>query len=200
MLSSINPLGERAKGNRFGLTAAAFVVGATLGGLALGAAAGVVGAIPAGLLDDRVRVAAVGVAALVGLVVDVASRRGLISIPSWRRQVDEEWLDEFRGTVYGFGFGAQLGFGVVTIVTSAITWVVVIAAALQFSFLASVGVGATFGLARGLGIVGVARVGDAGALRHHLRRFSARESGAERVTLATLAAVAAVTIGGALIA
>ena len=40
MLSSIHPLGERGKGNRFGLTATAFVVGATLGGATTGAARG----------------------------------------------------------------------------------------------------------------------------------------------------------------
>ena len=41
MLSSIHPLGERAKGNAYWITATAHVVGATAGGLALGAIAAV---------------------------------------------------------------------------------------------------------------------------------------------------------------
>ena len=43
MLSSIHPLGERGKGNRFGLTAGAFVVGSVLGGASTGAVAALVG-------------------------------------------------------------------------------------------------------------------------------------------------------------
>ena len=33
--------------------------------------------------------------------------------------VHEQWLTRYRGWVYGVGFGAQLGFGLVTIITSA---------------------------------------------------------------------------------
>ena len=43
--------------------------------------------------------------------------------PGPRRQVNERWLDEYRGWVYGLGFGAQLGLGVTTVITSAATYV-----------------------------------------------------------------------------
>ena len=42
--------------------------------------------------------------------------------------MNEEWLTSYRGWVYGAGFGAQLGTGVVTIVTSPIVYGVVLLA------------------------------------------------------------------------
>ena len=50
-------------------------------------------------------------------------------MPGPRRQVNERWLDEYRGWVYGLGFGAQLGLGVSTVVSSAATYVAIIACA-----------------------------------------------------------------------
>ncbi len=61
---------------------------------------------------------------VVGLVLDL--RLGGLSLPSWHRQVDEAWIGRYRGWVVGVGFGAQLGFGVVTIVTSSTTYAVVV--------------------------------------------------------------------------
>ena len=54
-----------------------------------------------------------------------------LRVPGPRRQVNERWLDEYRGWVYGLGFGAQLGLGVTTIVTSAATYVALFAALLS---------------------------------------------------------------------
>ena len=48
--------------------------------------------------------------------------------PGPRRQVNERWLDQYRGWVYGLGYGAQLGVGVSTVVTSAATYVALLAA------------------------------------------------------------------------
>ncbi len=71
-------------------------------------------------------------------------------VPGPRRQVDERWLDEYRGWVYGIGYGSQLGLAVSTVVSSAATYVAMIAAFLS----ASPGTGAVvlgcFGAVRGL--------------------------------------------------
>src|SRR3954447_3018177 len=111
MLTSISPLGERARGNRWPVTAAVYVVASTVGGLLIGALLGAAGS----LLDVSALVAAVLCAA--AAVADLLHR-----LPTIHRQVDEDWLTRYRGWVYGAGYGVQLGLGVVTIVTSAATY------------------------------------------------------------------------------
>jgi hypothetical protein len=100
------------------------------------------------LVPDRGRVAVVLALAVAAFAVDVARRPGLP--PGWRRQVDERWVDEYRPWVYGFGWGAQLGAGVLTIVSSAATYLVMGLAALIGSLPGGVALGVTFGLTRGL--------------------------------------------------
>ena len=116
MLSSISPLGEQARSSRWWVTTAAYLIGSLAGGLVLGGLAGLLGsALPA---PWRASPWALGLAAallLLGLALDLAA--GGRKLPSWRRQVDEQWLTRYRGWVYGIGFGAQLGFGLVTIIT-----------------------------------------------------------------------------------
>lgn len=67
-------------------------------------------------------------AVALGVAVAVDLRPG--SAPGPRRQVDERWLDEFRGWVYGLGYGTQLGLGVSTVVSSAATYAALLAALL----------------------------------------------------------------------
>lgn len=149
MLSSIHPLGERGKQNRFGLTAGAFVVGATIGGLVTGAVAGVVGLpLDLALSDD----AAVVLVAVVALATAVAEARGT-RLPSVPRQVNEDWLTTYRGWVYGVGFGFQLGAGVLTYITSAAVYLAVASAILVGHPLGSLAIMGVFGLARGLSIL-----------------------------------------------
>ena len=117
MLSSISPLGERSRGTSFTRTAVAYVVGSTLSAMAAGSVLGGIGS----LVPDEIRGSAPVLAALaamfvVGLVLDV--RSGGHGVPSWRRQVDREWIGRYRGWVTGLGFGLQLGLGFVTISTS----------------------------------------------------------------------------------
>src|SRR5215218_7421258 len=107
MLSCIHPLGERVRHNRWGLTVGAFTVAATVGGGALGAICGAVGLVLRPLAVEVV--VALGLAgAAVALAGDLRLRG--LRLPHWRRQVDEDWLDQYRGWVYGAGFGAQLGW------------------------------------------------------------------------------------------
>lgn len=148
MLSSITPLGERGRGNRWGTTVAWFVTGSALGGAVLGAILGLAGEGLERVVPVRARLAAIIVLAVAAVAVDGARRPGLL--PGWRRQVDERWMDEYRAWVYGLGWGAQLGAGLLTIVSSAGTYLVVAVAALVGSFPAAVALAATFGLTRGL--------------------------------------------------
>src|SRR4051812_28584364 len=101
MLSSITPLGERGRHNRFWVTATWFVVGAIAGGITAGAIAGAAGQ----LVDTVVSLDAnwvIAVAAGLAAAATVADARGRLR--SVHRQVDEDWLTRYRGWVYGLGF------------------------------------------------------------------------------------------------
>jgi hypothetical protein len=146
MLASITPLGERGRHSRWGLTVSAFLLGASAAGAGLGALLGALGSLvlPAGL-PAHARLAALAVALGIAIALDA-----LRAVPGPRRQVDERWLDRYRGWVYGVGYGWQLGLGVTTVVSSAATYVAFLAAFLA----ARPGSGAVilgcFGAARGL--------------------------------------------------
>jgi len=156
MLSSISPLGERARHSRWWLTTTAYLLGSLAGGLALGGLAATLGGlVPVTVRGSGWTLVAVAALLVVGLVVDLRNQR---SVPSWRRQVDEQWLTRYRGWVYGVGFGAQLGFGLVTIVTSTTTYAAVLLAALTGDLGAGLAIGATFGLVRALPSLLMARV------------------------------------------
>ncbi len=154
MLSSIHPLGERAKHNRYWLTATAFVVGALAGGAAVGAILGAAGTALATAVDDRARLVGLAVVAVGAFL---AEWRG-IRLPAVRRQVDENWLQEFRGWVYGLGFGLQLGAGVATIITTAALYVALAASVAVGSIVGGVAVMATFGVVRGLSLLAGRRI------------------------------------------
>src|ERR1700730_4317784 len=125
MLASITPLGERGRRSTWGVTVSAFLVGATIAGAGLGALAGGVGRATFGRsLGADTGLLVLAVALAVAVAVDLKFR----ATPGPRRQVNERWLDEFRGWVYGLGFGAQLGLGVTTIVSSAATCLALLAA------------------------------------------------------------------------
>ena len=76
-----------------------------------------------------VRVALLAAAAVAAAGWELTHR----AVPSWHRQVNEDWLADFRGWVYGAGFGVQLGTGVVTIVTTAAVYLVWLTALLGAS-------------------------------------------------------------------
>jgi len=154
MLASINPLGERARGNSFAVTAVAYTVGSAAAAAGLGAVLGALGSPTVGRLDTAVRLVGLGVGAALAAIADRGGRR----IPSWHRQVNEDWLTEYRGWVYGLGFGVQLGLGVVTIVTTASVYLTWLAAFLVASPAAGALVGAAFGLSRALPVLAGARV------------------------------------------
>lgn len=173
MLSSITPLTENGRGNRYWRTVIWFMIGAVAGGATLGAlAAG--GALLVGAIDLPVgaALAAAALAAVVTLMSDLSV--GGWRLPSNPRQVNRAWLDGYRSWVYGLGFGWQLGVGVATFVMSATVYLMVVLAALAgrplFAFLVATG----FGLIRGLAILPAANVRtSAGLMNLHrsIERF-----------------------------
>ncbi len=188
MLSSITPFGERGRGNTWGVTMGWFVAGAALGGAGIGTVLGLVGQALAVVLPLQARLAGVVALALTALVVDLSRRPALL--PSWRRQVDERWIDRYRPWVYGAGFGAQLGAGVLTIVSSASTYLVLALAVLTGSLAAGVALAATFGLVRGLSLLTAKPLTSPAALRSFHQRLPARRHLAEVAVPVTEVAVA----------
>jgi hypothetical protein len=194
MLASINPFGERARNTTWRRTVVWYVAGSTAGGAAAGAAAGLVGVGLHALLAPSPAAVAIAAAAVcaVGVLLDLGA--GGVTLPTPRRQVDENWLARYRGWVYGGGFGFQLGVGVMTIVTTATVYVALLLAVLAGSLPGGVAVGATFGFVRALPILAVARAHDPGRLRAVLRRAHALAGPARTAAVATLVLVAVTSV------
>ncbi len=197
MLSSITPLGERGRNNRWALTAGAYMAGSALGGAAMGLALGAAGQLADALLpgppaSTRARLLALGVIAALGLVADLGWAHA--RVPTIRRQVDEDWIGRYRGWVYGLGYGLQLGLAVVTIVSSAITWVALAAAVLTGSWVGGLVVGAVFGAVRGLPVLLTAPVHHPGALRDLHRRNQRWAPVARRLALGGQTVAVAVSL------
>lgn len=196
MLSSIHPLGERTRNNKWPLTVAYYLIGGLLGGLTIGALAGAVGWL--GLQwwapTPASSAAVITAVLLTALVLDVSG----FAIPTIRRQVNEDWLGMYRSWVYGGGFGFQLGLGVVTIVTTAATYAMVVLAGLAASPVSGAIIGGVFGLVRALPILTVGRIGSGEALRTYHRRMQALAPRAEWLVRIGVVAAGLSTIGGLL--
>lgn len=194
MLSSITPLGERGRGQRWWLTVTAHVIGSALGGAVLGALLGLVGTPLVDTLDGWVLALVVGVAAVVALVFDVAGSR--LRLPRYGRQVDEDWMSRYRGWVYGGGYGVQLGAGLTTIVTAALVYLVFAMCLLSGSWWAGALLGGLFGLARGLTVLTARGVDDPDALLAFHQRLQERAAAARVATVVgdVVVAVAAVLV------
>ena len=198
MLSTITPLGEAGRGNRFRTTAAWFVIGATLGGATLGLGAAVL-AVVVGLLGLSAdgALAAAAVLAVAAAIADA----GLfgVRIPYHRRQVNELWLDDYRSWVYGAGFGFQIGLGFATyIMTSALVLLVAMAALTGNPWVA-LGLGTLFGFTRGLGVLPGARLTTPERLIAFHRRFDARSAASRQLVIVVqlvVATIAAGAVGG----
>ena len=148
MLSSITPMTEAGRGNRFAVTATWFVVGGIVGGASLGLVAAV-GAAGLDLLDLSLatRVGIGGLVAVATAAIDLGAFG--VQLPLFKRQVDDAWLRRYRSWVYGAGFGWQIGFGVATYIMTAGVFLTIALAVLGASPVAAVAIGTTFGLVRG---------------------------------------------------
>jgi hypothetical protein len=152
MLSTITPIGEQGRGNRYHRSVAWFVTGAVLGGATLGAGAALL-ALGVGALDLSGE-AALGTAAVLAAITLASDLNlGGFRLPSHTRQVNEGWLAQFRSWVYGGGFGWQIGVGLATYVTTAAVYLMIAMAALTGSPLVAFAVVTGFGLVRGLAVL-----------------------------------------------
>ena len=194
MLASITPLGERGRNMRWGVTTAFYVVGSVLGGAALGALAGMAGLAWRSLAQPGpvATFAALLVLTACALVADSGVTR--LAIPTIHRQVSEAWLGRYRGWVYGLTFGVQLGFGLVTTVTTAAVYLVGALAFLSPSAADAVLVGSTFGLARALPVLLAARVNTPQQLGRLHRRLAASRRRVHGLTLAAETSIGAVAV------
>lgn len=185
MMTSISPVGEATRQQRWSVTTAAYLMGSLLGGAATGAALGLLSVPIRAVVPAPAALVLLAVVAGLGLLAD----RGVLPLPAWRRQVDERWLGTYRGWVYGLGFGLQLGAGFATIVTASATWVVLVAAALSGSVGWGLLIGATYGLVRALPVLAFARVRTPARLRTAMQRVERWRAPAANLTAAAQAAV-----------
>ena len=154
MLSSIHPLGERGRHNNWMVTVGAFTIASTVvGGIAAGLL-GQVGYAVGGAINPGFLLVGTAVIAVAAGVLDLAR----IRLPGSERQVNESWIGHYRGWVYGGGFGAQLGTGVMTYVVTWGVYATFAAALLSASPIGGALVGATFGFGRSIALLAAGRI------------------------------------------
>jgi hypothetical protein len=172
MLSQITPLAEAGRGYKFSSTARWFIAGATLGGVTLGCAiAGA--AIAFSGADVSTNTALVVTAGLSLACASVDAHLLGFGPPFLTRQVNQDWLSNYRSWVYGGGFGWQIGVGFTTYVMTAAVALTVAIGALTGNALAALTIGAAFGFARGLAVLLTMRVRTPAELIAFHRRFDA---------------------------
>jgi hypothetical protein len=191
MLASITPFGERGRHNRWSTTVTAYVAASTGAGAAAGALLGLAGGTARALAHPGPVV--IGGLAAAGCAIAAALdlHLGGLRLPTWRRQVNEDWLQRYRGWVYGAGFGAQLGVGVVTIVTTAAVYATLLLAVLSGSAAMGAVIGAVFGAVRAVPVIGLAGVVGPEQLRRAHRRMIDLSRPVERATIGLLLLAAA---------
>jgi hypothetical protein len=194
MLASITPLGERGRDGHWSLTVIAFTAGAGLAGALAGAFAGLGGelVLPASF-GAAARLGALAVAALAAIGLDLRAA----TVPGPRRQVDERWLHEFRGWVYGLGYGTQLGLGIVTVISSAATYLALLAAVLVGDAGQGAIVMGCYGLIRGLSLLVASRVRTPDQLLSLHAWLELARAGAQRGGIVLLGAIFAGAVAGA---
>jgi hypothetical protein len=187
MLASITPLGERGRRASWAVTVSAFGLGSTVAGVGAGAIVGAAGSLVlSGSIADPARLDALAAALAAAIALDLLAG----ATPGPRRQVNERWLYELRSWVYGLGFGAQLGLGVATVVSSAATYVAVIAALLTGDAGRGALVLGCFGAARGLTLLAAAHVRRPAQLLALHARLQRWRRPARRLVLAGEVAIA----------
>lgn len=187
MLSSITPLGERSRNRNWMVTVIFFTIGAAAAGALVFGAAGWLGeaiGLPGPLW--WVGLGLIGAA----LVADVAGLRP----PGPRRQVDENWLGQYRGWVVGLGYGLQLGSGYATIVPAYVSWALLPLAAFAGP-LPGVLTGLAFGLGRSLLLVSGNRVRTTDALASRMFLFNRWQKSASVAASFGLVVVGALLLG-----
>ncbi len=177
MLTSISPLGERARHNRWGVTAGAYLAGSVGASASVGAVVGAVGSTFS--VPVAARAPLLAVAALSCLLVET----GVVPLPTIHRQVNEDWLNRYRGWAYGAGFGIQLGTGVATIVTTATVYLTLVGELLAGSAAAGALIGAAFGIVRAAPLLAIGRPRSYPELLANHRRLTGLAAPGRRLTV-----------------
>lgn len=158
MLASITPLGERGRNSNYWITTTAFVIGATGAGALVGSVLGALGRLTIGQTSSATRLIALSIVVAAALIIE------LRKLPSITRQVNEEWMHAFRGWVYGIGYGAQLGTGVATVVTTGAVYALLVGEWLCADITRAAIAGAAFGFIRGVSLLAGAAIRTPSAL------------------------------------
>ncbi len=189
MLSSLNPVAERARGHRFWPSVLWYVSGAALGGLALGLGCAA-GAFALSRIDAGADV--VWAITLAGALVAVLSDSTLTrhTLPMHPRQVDERWLVRYRRWIYAGGYGVQIGSGFATYIMTAAVYLTALLAVLTARPVAAVAIGVTFGIVRGLAILVTTRATTPQRLRTLIAGIDRLGPASLRVACASSAGVA----------
>lgn len=198
MLSTFTPIREAAHGRRFAVTAAWFILGAVLGGAALGSLSAV-GAISLAALrlDPSVRAMAVSALFLLGAAWDAGWLRP--ALPHHRRQVNETWLRQFRRWFTASGFGVQIGFGLATYIMTTGVYLTILTGVASARPAVAALTGVWFGAVRGMVVLSTAKVttsADLIAIHQRLEQLRSPVRHAVAVLLLSFGAViAAATLG-----
>jgi sulfite exporter TauE/SafE len=193
MLSSIHPLGERARHNNWALTVGGFTIASTVVGATVGAILGWVGALLLGSAEPLALLVSTAVVAAAAGALDLAR----VKPPGPERQVNETWIGHYRGWVYGAAFGAELGAGMVTFVVTWGVYATYLAELLTASAARGALIGAVFGLGRSLALLLAGWVDRPSRLSEFHRRMAALGPPIRQVTGAVLALGGAVIVAGA---
>jgi hypothetical protein len=171
MLATVTPLAEHGRGHRYRTTALWFIAGGFAGGATLGLA---MAALALGVRAASPSTATLAIVACALALLAAASdtRLGGFRLPFHSRQVNERWLDQFRPWVYGAGFGWQIGAGLVTYIKTAALYLMIALAALTASPAVALGIGALFGLVRGLAVLLGRTITSPATLAEFHRRFT----------------------------
>ena len=200
MLGSISPVGENSRNQRWWITATAYTVASVVGGAAIATTLAAGGEALRSIVAVPVVARSVVLALAAGTAAALDSHLFGWRLPTRQRQVNERWLETYRGWVYGAGFGAQLGLGVATVVPSAVTYAMLVAAFLSASWYSGLLIGAVFGAVRSVPLLLMAGVRSADRLYAVTRRVADAEPRAHRLTIAGQGALAAATLVAAIAA
>jgi MFS family permease len=192
MLASLTPIAERARGSSWRVTTMAFAVGAIAAGTLGGTVLGAVGSL---LPGSGWRAPVVLAVLLAALIIDATPLRR--RMPLTKRQVNEDWMAHYRGWVYGFGFGAQLGLGFITLVACAAIYATFAIELLSGSIWAGAAIGAVFGASKATTLLPTRHARDPDSLMALHRRLLALEPHAQKAVIAA-EILALVAVAGAL--
>jgi len=180
MLGSITPLGEGGRKSRWTTTVVVYGFASAAGGLAVGAALGLLGSAvgPGPGVRPWLLAALIGV----GVILDLGP--GGLVLPTVHRQVNEAWLRRYRPWVYRTGFGVQLGAGMATVVVTSAVYAAFAAAFLAGSPAGGAIIGTTFGFVRAATIVPAGRIRRPDQLGEVDAKLRAWDGVSRRITLA----------------